>query len=74
MPTREDEYYAGLKQRRGQPLCPFCGSPDVYPIKAKRLLFFTKILGWSCANESCRMYRRLFPSPSYGSGRKRRWL
>ena len=72
MPKREDEYYASLKQSGLRPLCPFCGSPDVYPIKGKRLLFFTRTVGWSCANEKCRMYRKPFPSPSRGSMRKRR--
>jgi hypothetical protein len=68
MPGREDEYYAGQREGRGQPLCPFCGSRDVYPIKAKRLIFFERIVAWSCANEKCRMYRKQFPAPSFGSG------
>jgi len=77
MPSREDEYYAGLKEPglkepRGQPLCPFCGKPYVYPIKTKRLFLFTKTLGWSCANEDCRMYRKQFPAPSWGPGKKRK--
>ena len=38
------------------PLCPFCGKPSAYPIKRKRLLFFTKISAWSCRNELCSMY------------------
>lgn len=38
------------------PLCPFCGKPFAYPIKTKRLLFFTRISAWSCANDACRMY------------------
>jgi len=37
-------------------LCPFCRKPYAYPIKAKRLLFFSRITAWSCANENCRMY------------------
>ncbi|MFH0942014.1 MAG: hypothetical protein V1823_03195 [Chloroflexota bacterium] len=70
MPSREDEYYAGSKRGAGRPLCPFCGKPEVYPIKKKWLLF-TRTMAWSCANEDCRMYRRHFPSPSYGSYRRR---
>jgi C4-type Zn-finger protein len=49
-----------------QPLCPFCGSPKVYPIREKRLFFFTRVIAWSCANENCRMYRKYFPNPSWG--------
>ena len=71
MPHREDEYYAEKKGSKGQPLCPFCGSPDVYPIKEKRFHWFTRTVAWSCANERCRMYRRRFPSPSWGSGQGR---
>ena len=67
MPKREDEYWAGRKEPRGQPLCPFCGHAEVYPIKVKRLVFFTKTVAWSCANERCSMYRKRFPSPSYGA-------
>jgi len=37
-------------------LCPFCGKSCVYPINTRRLLFFTKVSAWSCANENCRMY------------------
>jgi hypothetical protein len=72
MPGREDEYYAGKKEELGQPLCPFCGRPDVYPIKEKRLFFFSRTLAWSCANENCRMYRKRFPNPSWGSSRRGR--
>jgi len=57
------------KEGYSQPLCPFCGSKNVYPIKEKRLLFFTRVVAWSCANEKCRMYRKRFPSPSWGSVR-----
>jgi len=39
-----------------EPLCPFCRKPYAYPIKTKRLLFFSRITAWSCANENCRMY------------------
>ena len=70
MPKREDEYRIRSRGPRGTPLCPFCGHPEVYPIKAKRLIFFTRIVGWSCANEKCSMYRKRFPSPSYGPGRR----
>ena len=70
MPKREDEYRIGSRGPRGTPLCPFCGHPEVYPIKAKRLVFFTRITAWSCANEKCSMYRKRFPSPSYGPGRR----
>ena len=42
------------------PLCPFCGKPYAYPIKTKKLLFFTRISAWSCANERCRMYRQSY--------------
>jgi hypothetical protein len=68
VPKREDEYRIHGRGPRGTPLCPFCGHPEVYPIKAKRMFFFTRIVAWSCANERCRMYRKHFPSPSYGSG------
>lgn len=71
MPSREDEFYSGRKEQSGQPLCPFCGSIYVYPIKTKRFFFFTKIEAWSCGNEKCRMYRRRFPAPSWGSGSRR---
>jgi hypothetical protein len=69
MPSREDEYYSGKKEGQGQPLCPFCGSKDVYPIREKRWIFFNRIVAWSCANERCRMYRKRFPNPSWGSGK-----
>jgi hypothetical protein len=72
MPSREDEYSAGNKEGKGQPLCPFCGSIYVYPIKAKYFLFFERTVAWSCANEKCRMYRKQFPSPSWGSGGRHR--
>jgi hypothetical protein len=72
MPGQEDEHYAGKSETRGRPLCPFCGSVNVYPIKAKYLIIFKKTISWSCANESCRMYRKQFPSPSWGSGRGHR--
>jgi hypothetical protein len=68
MPSRKSEFYAERKEGPGQPLCPFCGSKDVYPIKEKRLIFFEKTVAWSCANEGCRMYRKQFPSPSWGAG------
>ncbi|MFA5315926.1 MAG: hypothetical protein WC369_00700 [Dehalococcoidales bacterium] len=68
MPSREDEY---SKSGTGRPLCPFCGKPDVYPIREKWLFFFTRTVAWACANENCRMYRRHFPSPSYGCFRRR---
>jgi hypothetical protein len=66
----DDGYHPRRKEARGQPLCPFCGSIDVYPIKEKRFLFFLRIAAWSCANESCRMYRKRFPNPSWGSSRR----
>ena len=71
MPGRLDEYYAGKREGKGEPLCPFCGSKDVYQIKEKRFFLFTRVVGWSCANERCRMYRKRFPNPSFGSGRGR---
>ena len=55
--------------RKGTPLCPFCGGTDVYPIKKKKF-FIRRTVAWSCANEQCRMYRRRFPSPSFGSYRR----
>ena len=42
------------------PLCPFCGKPYAYPIKARKLVFFTKISAWSCANKTCRMYQKRY--------------
>jgi len=59
--------YKRSKDQRGEPLCPFCGSKQVYAVKSKYLIFFQRTQGWSCANESCRMYRKLFPNPSWGS-------
>ncbi len=47
-------------------MCYFCGSPNIYPVVEKRLFFFHKTIGWRCANEKCRMYRRLVPSASFG--------
>lgn len=71
MPKREDEFYAAMRDAKLRPLCPFCGSPNVYPIKGRKFLFFTGTVAWSCANERCRMYRKHFPAPSRGSVRKR---
>ena len=68
MPIRENDYYAKKPADRGQPLCPFCGSKDVYAIKSKKYIIFERVIAWSCANEKCRMYRKQFPSPSWGSG------
>lgn len=70
MAKREDEYRLHSRDRKGTPLCPFCGHPEVYPIKAKRFFFFTRTVAWSCANEKCIMYRKQFPSPSYGPGKR----
>jgi hypothetical protein len=70
MPSREDEYYS-RKSGKGEPLCPFCGTKQVYPIQEKRFFFFTRIVAWSCANEKCRMYRKRFPNPSWGTGARR---
>lgn len=56
--------------QKGQPLCPFCGKESVYPIRERKFLFFKRIAAWSCHNEDCKMYRRRFPSPSYGSYRR----
>ena len=67
MPKREEEYAAARRQPRGQPLCPYCGRPTVYPRKEKKSLF-SRTVGWSCANEHCSMYRAVFPAPSYGAG------
>jgi len=69
MPKREDEFKKYATGPKGIPLCPFCGHREVYPIKEKRMIFFTRVVAWSCANERCRMYRKPFPSPSYGPGR-----
>lgn len=68
MPKREEEYAAARRRPRGQPLCPYCGTPNVYPKRVRRLFLFSRTAGWCCANERCRMYRRVFPSPSYGPG------
>ncbi len=70
MPRREDEYYS-RGRGRGEPLCPFCGTKQVYPIKEKRFFFFMRTVAWSCANEKCRMYRKRFPNPSWGSAPRR---
>ena len=61
MPTREEEYWAAKKEPRGQPLCPFDGSPKVYYNKRYK--------SWRCAK--C---ERSFPSPSYGAKGKPSWL
>jgi len=65
MPRREDERWAGSKQPRGIPLCPFCGSPDMYEDKQYQC--------WTC--NKC---EKRFPVPSYGSGKdfgkEARWL
>jgi hypothetical protein len=71
MPSREEEFSAGQREGRGKPLCPFCGREYVYPVR-KGWWIFKRTLGWSCANEDCRWYRKLFPSPSRGSGNRRR--
>ena len=61
----------GARGKRGQPLCPFCGSPDVYPVREGKWIF-KRTVAWSCANEDCRWYRKRFPSPSWGTGQWRR--
>jgi len=38
------------------PICPFCRKPSAYPNKVKKLIFFKKIISWSCNNEECPMY------------------
>jgi hypothetical protein len=68
LPSREEEFYSGTRQKRGVALCPFCGKPDIYPITGKKWGLFRRTVAWSCANEDCRMYRKQFPAPSYGSG------
>jgi len=74
MPSREDEYYSGRGKglESAQPLCPFCGTTKVYPIREKKFFFFERVVAWSCANEKCRMYRKRFPNPSWGSGKRSR--
>jgi ribosomal protein L37AE/L43A len=67
MPSREEEYAAEEKEPRSKPLCPFCGKGD-YLYKSRRQKGW-----WECANESCRMYGKPFPSPSYGARGKPRW-
>jgi len=42
------------------PLCPFCGKLSAYPIRRKRFFFFAKISAWSCANETCHMYKKQY--------------
>jgi len=56
MPKREDEYWAGKKEPKGQGLCPFCGSSKLYYNK--------RYESWRCGK--C---EESFPSPSYGPGR-----
>jgi len=73
LPKREDEFYAALRDAKLRPLCPFCGSTNVYPIRGKRFFIFPATVAWSCANERCRMYRKRFPAPSRGSVRKGRF-
>ena len=67
MPKREDEYWAGTKEPRGRPLCPFCGSAKVYQR-------YTQPGGWW----RCDNCGRNFPSPSYGPGedfgKEARWF
>lgn len=38
-----------------KPVCPFCGKGSAYPIKERRLVLLSRITGWSCWNEMCRM-------------------
>jgi hypothetical protein len=71
LPKQEDEFQAALRKAKLRPLCPFCGGPNVYPIRGRKYLFFTGTVAWSCANERCPMYRRQFPAPSRGSVRGR---
>ena len=65
MPKREDEFWAGMKELRGQGLCPFCGSSNVYYNK--------RFQSWRCSK--C---EKSFPSPSYGPGgdfgKEARWF
>lgn len=61
MPSREEEFSAGLKGARGKALCPFCGSPNVYYNKQFR--------SWRCGG--C---EKSFPTPSYGARGKPSWL
>lgn len=56
MPKREDEFWAAKKEPRGEPLCPFCGSPKVYYNKRFR--------SWRCGR--C---EKSFSSPSRGAGK-----
>ena len=61
MPKREDEFWAGMKEPKGEGLCPFCGRSGIYPSRRHRGW-------WECANEGCHMYKRRFPSLSYRPG------
>ena len=68
MPTQEEEYNAASREPRRRPVCPYCGSPD-YLYKSKRHRGW-----WECGNEgNCPMYRKPFPSPSYGARGKPSW-
>jgi ribosomal protein L37AE/L43A len=68
MPSREEERAAGEKEAHSNPICPFCGKGD-YLYKSRRQKGW-----WECANDSCRMYGKPFPSPRYGAKGKPSWL
>jgi len=67
MPTREEESGAAKREPKRKGVCPFCGRGD-YLYKSQRQKGW-----WECANEKCRMYRKPFPSPSYGARGKPSW-
>ena len=68
MPSREEEFQAGKKEPRGEPVCPYCGRGE-YLYKSRRQPGW-----WGCGNERCAMYGKAFPTPSYGPRGKPSWL
>jgi ribosomal protein L37AE/L43A len=56
MPTREEEYWAGQREGKGQGLCPFCGSAKIY---------YSKYINYWVCNKCLHK----FPTPSYGGGK-----
>jgi len=56
VPKREDEFWAGMKEPKGQGLCPFCGRSD-------ELYYSERDRSWRCG-----YCEKSFPSPSYGPG------
>ncbi|MBI4245501.1 MAG: hypothetical protein HY606_15540 [Planctomycetes bacterium] len=48
------------------PLCPFCRKPSAHPNKTKHLIFFKKIVSWSCNYDKCPSYGKPYNFEWYG--------